>query len=56
MGETRSLIGDFESYFKIKNDLDGDDIHLVLKQYNSNFVIYELSPGFYSIKIFSGAV
>ena len=56
MGETRSLIGDFESYFKIKNDLDGDDIQLILKQYNSDFVIYELSPGFYSIKNISGAV
>ena len=56
MGETRSLIGDFESYFKNKDGLDGDDIQLILKHYNSNFVIYELSPGFYSIKYFSGAV
>ena len=56
MGETRSLIGDFESHFKTKNDLHGDDIQLILKQYTSNFVFYELSPGIYSIKKFSGAV
>ena len=56
MGETRSPNGDFESYFKIKNDLDADDDQLILKQYTPNFVIYELSPGIYSIKNFSAAV
>ena len=56
MGETRSLFGDFESCSRIKVGLYGDDIQLILKQYNSNFVIYELLSGFYSIKNFSGAV
>ena len=30
MGETRSLFGDFESYFKIKVGLDGDEMQLIL--------------------------
>ena len=31
MGETRSLFGDFESCFRIKVGLDGDDVQLILK-------------------------
>ena len=30
--------------------LDEGDIQFILKQYNSNFVTYELSPGIYKIK------
>ena len=56
MGETRSLFGDFKSFFRNKIGLDGDHIQLFLKQYNLNFVIYDLSPGFYSIKNISGFV
>ena len=36
--------------------MDEDDIPLILKQYNSNFVTYELSPWIYTIKGNSEAV
>ena len=36
--------------------MDEDDIQLILKQYNSNFVTYELAPSVYSIKDNSEAV
>ena len=47
---------DFENYLRIVLGLDEDDIHMILRQYNSNFVIYELSLGFYTIKDISEAV
>ena len=37
MGYGRSPFGDFESYFRIVVGLDEKDIHLGLKEYNSNF-------------------
>ena len=36
--------------------MDEDDIQLTLKQDNSNFIIFELAPGFYTIKDISDAV
>ena len=42
MGYARSLFRDFESYLRIVVGLDEDDIRLTLKQYNANFVTYEL--------------
>ena len=33
--------------------MDEDDIQLILKQYNSNYLTHEISPGIYSIKDFS---
>ena len=45
MGYARSPFRDFESYLRIVVGLDEDDIQLISKQYNSNFVTYELSPG-----------
>ena len=57
MGYARSPYRDLESHRKIVVGLDeDDDIQLILKQYNSNFVTYELSPGFYSIRDISEVV
>ena len=56
MGYARSPFRDFESYLRIVVGLDDDDIRLILKQYNANFVTYELSPGIYTIKDISEAV
>ena len=36
--------------------MDEDDIQLVLKEYNSIFVTYEIPPGVYTIEDSSGAV
>ena len=41
---------DFESYLRIVIGLDDEDIQLILKQYNSNFVTYEITPGIYTFK------
>ena len=56
MGYARSPFRDFESYFRTVVGLDEDDVQLILKQYKSNFVIYELSPGIYTIKDIAEAV
>ena len=56
MGYARSPFGDFESCLRIVVGLYKDDIWLVLKQYNANFVTYELTSGIYTIKDFSDAV
>ena len=50
MGYARSLFRDFESYLRNVFGLDGDDIQLVLKQYDSIFVTYEVPPGIYTSK------
>ena len=51
----RSPFRDFESYLAIVVGLD-DDIQLILKQYNENFITHHLSPGIYSIENISKAV
>ena len=56
MGYARSPFQDLESYLRIVVGLDEDDIRLILKQCNANFVTYELSPGIYTIKDISEAV
>ena len=50
MGYARSPIRDFESYLRIVVGLDEDDIQLILKQNNANFVTYELDPDNYTIE------
>ena len=55
MGYARSPFRHFESFFKNVVCLDEDDIQLISKQYNANFVTYELSPGVYTIKDISEA-
>ena len=56
MGYARSPFRDFESYLRIIVGLDEDDIRLILKQYNANFVSYELDPGNYTIEDLQKAV
>ena len=46
---SRSQFRDFET-LRIRVGLDEEDIQLILKEYNSHFKTYELSPGIYTIK------
>ena len=55
-GYTESVFQDFESFLRTEVDLVEDDIKLVLDEYNSNFVTYELDPGIYSYKDIAIAV
>ena len=50
------MFQDFESYLKTEVDLIEDDIKLVLDEYNSSFITYELSPGIYTFKDISQAL
>ena len=52
----RSVFQDFESYLRTEDDLVEDDIKLVLDEYNSNFMTYELEPGIYTFKDISEAL
>ena len=52
MGFARSPIRDFESFLRTLVGLDEDNIQLILKQYYSFFITYELSPGIYTMKDF----
>ena len=56
MGYARSPFSDFESYLRIVVGLDEDDIQLLLKQYVSISVTYEILPGVYSTRDFAKAV
>ena len=51
-----SVFQDFESYLRIEVDLVEDDVKLVLDEYNSNFITYELDPGIYTFKDISKAL
>ena len=53
---SRSQFRDFETYLRIRVGFDEKDIQLILKEYNSHFITYELSPGIYSIKDISDVV
>ena len=44
-GYIRSIFQDFESYLRTEVDLVEDDIRLVLDEYSSSFITYELEPG-----------
>ena len=50
LGYSRPLFRAFGSYLRIVVGLDEDDSQLILKQNNSQFITYQLSPGIYSIK------
>ena len=54
-GCSTSIFQDFESYLRTQIDLIEDDVKLVLDEYNSSFIPYEISPGFYTFKDFSEA-
>ena len=56
MGYARSSFRDFGGYHRIVVGLDGDDFQLILKQHSSNFVTYEMPPGFHSIEDVSKVV
>ena len=53
---TSSVFQDFESFLRTQVDLVEDYIKLVLDEYNSNFIIYELEPGIYSYRDIAEAV
>ena len=53
---SRSQFRDFEAYLRIKVGLDGKDIQLILKEYNSHFITYELSPGVYTMQDIADAI
>ena len=53
---TSSVFQDFESFLRTEVDLVEDDIKLVLDEYNSNFITYELEPGIYTFKDISEAL
>ena len=52
----RSIFQDFESFLRTAVDLVEDDIRLVLDEYNSSFITYELEPGIYTFKDLSDAL
>ena len=52
----RSLFRDSESYLRIVVGLDEEDIQLILKEYNSHFITYELTPGIYTIQDISDPI
>ena len=56
LGYARSLFRGFERCLRIVVGLDEDDNNLILKQYKSNFITYDLSPGIYTIKDFAETV
>ena len=56
LGYARSLFRDFESYLRIVVALAEEDIQLILKEYNSHFITYELTPGIYSIHDISDTI
>ena len=51
-----SSFRDFESYLRLVVGLDEEDIQLILKEYNSHFVTYELTPGIYTTQNISDAI
>ena len=55
-GYVSSVLQDFGSYLRTEVDLIGDDIKLVLDEYNSSFITYELQPGIYTFKDISEAL
>ena len=55
-GYVSSVFQDFESLFRTEVDLVEDDIKLVLDEYNSSFVTYELQPVIYTFKDISEAL
>ena len=53
---TSSVFQDFESFLRTQIDLIEDDVKLVLDEYNSSFITYELEPGIYTFKDISEAL
>ena len=55
-GYVSSVFQDFESFLRTEVDLVEDDVKLVLDEYNSNFITYEIDPGIYTFKDISEAL
>ena len=55
-GYTKSVFQNFESYLRTEVDLVEDDVKLVLDEYNSSFITYELDLGIYTFKDISEAL
>ena len=55
-GYNRSVFQDFESFLRTQIDLIEDDLKLVLDEYNSSFITYELEPRIYTFKDISEAL
>ena len=53
---TNSVFQDFESFLRTQIDLIEDDIKLVLDEYSSSFITYELEPSNYSYREISEAL
>ena len=51
-----SIFQDFEKLLRRENDLVEDDIRLVLDEYNSSFIPYELQSGIYTFQDTSEAL
>ena len=49
-GYVSSVFQDFESFLRKEVDLVQDHVKLVLDEYNSNFITYEIDPGIYTFK------
>ena len=55
-GYCASSFRDFESYLRLVIGLDEEYIQLTLKEYNSHFITYQLTPGIYTMQDISGAI
>ena len=55
-GYCASSFRDFESYLRLVIGLDEEDIQLILKEYNSHFITYQLAPGIYTMQAISDAI
>ena len=55
-GYCASSFRDFESYLRLVIGLDEADIQLILKEYNSHFITYQLTPGIYTMQDISDAI
>ena len=53
---TSSVFQDFESFLKTQIELIEDDVKLVLDEYKSSFITYEISRGIYTFKEISEAL
>ena len=51
-----SIFQNFEIFRRTEVDLVEDDIRLVLDEYDSNFITFELQPGIYTLKDISEAL
>ena len=50
LGYVKSPFRDFESYLGTLFGLDGEDVHLILKHFNSKIITNGISPGIYAFK------